>query len=700
MLTWAPALLLWLGALHLRKRTGLGPAAAHLCVLLCSVLLLSAAAMLNVLPYATAALLLGFAVLSVLDAKREGPAAWCGGVRAFLTRPVQLWLGAAALLTVVFAVQQPVLSYWDEYMITGVNARVMCVSGLMYRVAQSPGIALDDPCGTAVLAYLYQFFRPDFSDSDFYLSYAYLYLAVFAAAAEAVQCRGAGRRAGTLFFIALALTPFFQGYHTWTPDFSSITYGYVNCQADFMLGVGMLACAVLYLAAPQKRWYWAALAFTCLLKEAGVLLGAVFCAVLAVWRLPRRGAGARAWWQWGGDIVLDLFAAMAAYLVWMVYQNLSGSQSPAAGFALAGVLAALWLGWRAMGGPRRERARAALRRAGILLTRLRVWVLPAAAAAIAGALIWLRFGMRGSLISGRVDDALAVLRGILFAAGRSPLWQSTLQMEVESFFTEHLFAPLPDCFMVLVLVALVLAACLLVRGAGLRLRLLLGQAVLCLGAWAYLVTMAYYIGVYVETLGMMEYPRYFTPYLFGWVYITLLQLLTLPVQTAAVPQRALAAACAAACVWQMALIGPEHTVLAAPQNYMHPALTVRAYADGAAAVLQPGDHVYLAAPIADTFDHLVADYVLYPLRTGVARQTPADVDYSVAFRAGACDDPHNAASPAEFAARMQADFDYILIVGDDGGFADDYGALFTDGAQIGGLYRVTQNAVPFERVPL
>lgn len=700
MLTWGPALLLWLGALHLHKETGLPPAAAHLCLLLTALLALCAAAMLNVLFGAAAVLLAGCLLSTLADIRREGPQAWCAGARAFLTRPVVLALAAGAVLTAVFALQQPAFTYWDEFYIAGINAKVTQLSNLLYTVAESPARATEDPCGPAVLSYLYQFFSRNFSEGDLYLSYGYFYFAVFAAAAEQVERRGAGRRAGSVFFMALALTPLLQNYHAFSADYSAISYGYISALPDYMLAVGMLACAALYLAAPSARWYWAALLFTAFMKESGVLFAAVAAVALAVWRAPRRGAGRGAWPRWLGGTALDVAVASAGYLVWLMYRQVCGSGSAVPGLAAAALLAAAAVLWRALGAGRRARCRAAAARFWAKWAR---WLGLTAAAVLAAALAVLgRSGGLGYAVQ-RIGEAGRILGGIFVPALRSEGWQNTLDMEVHSFFHERLLYPLPDWGLVALLTLLVLAALALERDRARGVRVLLVHAALGLCAVAYLITMAYFVTHHVETLGMMEYGRYFTGYLFGWVYLLLLLLLSSPGK--AQWQQILALAWAVFCVGATASMGLDHTAAAAPENYRRQDGGMRCMAAQAATALQPGDRVYLVIEKLDSFSGLAMGHMLYPALVNCPK-VDTQLDYNVLFctardPADPYADRYYLATPAEFAANIQRNFDYVLVSGDDGDYARDYGALFEGGLEVGALYRVTQDTdVPFRRVPV
>lgn len=696
MSTWIPAALLWLGAMRLHRKSGLAPASAHLCVLLGAVLALSLAAMLNVIFYAAAALYAGILVCTVLDVRRQGVRAWGGALRAFLTRPVLLAMAGGAVLGVVFLAQEPAFMYWDEFLIAGTNAKILHLSGLMYRVAESAAMAVEDPCGGPVLSYLYQFFSPAFSEAGLYLSYGYLYFAVFAAAAEQVEARGAGRQAGSLAFLALALTPFFLGYHTFTADYSAISYGYATAQVDYMLAVGMLACVALYLAAPRARWYWLAIAFTCLLKESGVLFTAAVAGVLAMQRLPARGAGRGAWLRWLGAMLTDVALGAACYIAWLAYLSLSGSASPAPGFTAAALLAAVCLAWHCLGETRRAACRAAC---GRLRAWLAHWAGPVAlgAAGLAAALLLSgRFGF----FTKRATQAGRILAGFFVPGLRAGAWQQTLDLEVEGFFRERLLYPLPDWLTVLLLTLLVLVACLAQRRRGGGLRLLFTHLLLCVGAVAYLITMAYYVSSYYKNMGMVEYPRYFTSYLFGWAYILFLLVLTLP--GAVDGRRLLAMAAAVACAANFACIGPEHTIIAAPQNYRQEVRQTQALAAEADATVQPGERIYLVTARGDTYTPMVLCEHLYPALTDCPRGA-SSYNYSLVFSARA--DPkdpdgkkYNFATAEEFAADMQRNFDYILVC-DGRAYARDYGALFEGGLEPGRLYRVTQEAqAPFRRV--
>lgn len=687
MLTYGPLILVWLGALHLHKKSSLPPAAAGLTVMLGSVVVLSAAAMLNVLRPATAVLLLGFAACTVLDLRREGPPAWAGSLRAFCTGPVLLALGAGALLAVVFAVREPLFTYWDEFFITGMNAKAMFCGDLMYRVGDMAAISTEDPCALPVLSYLCQYFNTVFSEGDLYLSYAYFYFAVFAAAAEVAERSPAGRRAGPPLFLVLAVTPFLQGYHAYTLGYRYISYGYVNSLADFPLAVGMLACVVLYLAAPRTRWYYVAFFFTALLKEAGVLLAAVAVVVIALQRLRERPLGWRGWLRWAGGSMADLFAAMLGYLLWMIYLQLSGSTSPLPGFAAAAALGAAALLWYALGARRRAACRAVLRRAGETVT---LWLLPVGTAAIVLGLAFLKTSGRFSFAAGRIGQAIDILRSFFDPALRNEGWQQALEAFGESFRVEHLFLPFPDWLTVVLLFVLAGGAALLCRRRDGCL-LALTQVWLSLAALAYLNVTAYFVGIYMTTQNMMEYSRYFTSYLFGWVYIVFLLALVTPRRRRW--GRALALASALLCVAIMADMGLDHTVLAAPDNYKDGVYEMRKQAQAASAWLNAGDRVYLVFPTLDGYTYMYGQFSLYPALAGKAK-VDTGVDYGIIYCAerdpnDPYSDRYHLAAPDEFMAMLQRNFDYVYVAGDTGSYARDYGALFEGGLEIGGLYRIT-----------
>lgn len=375
--------------LALACATGLDAALLPLPVLSGTAAVLLAAACLGVLPgglwLCYAALLVGALAL----VRRAGP----GKLRAVPASPgFWMFLGGAAFFWLLFAVQQPMFTQWDEFTAWGLAPKMVKEMDALYAADPVNLTAYHTYPGTSLISYFFQGLSPQFSEWQCLAALDALMLACVAAATALPRRRWPH---SILLFGLGAMLPFF---------FSTLPAGtpstvYANAMADLPMAMLFGGVLCLYFAGGRFGPLLAApaLALLAMTKDIAFAYGliAVFVMGVDLWlaepRRLRRAVGLTA---------LLALPVLAVFLIWGRYtaavDPASGTDSVgSAGLSYGAVLVG---GLRQLLGIGREEKFAQLMTlmGEAFLTR-RVCLLGSGAAAVgiitaAAALAWLASG--------------------------------------------------------------------------------------------------------------------------------------------------------------------------------------------------------------------------------------------------------------------------------------------------------------------
>ena len=251
-LLYALALLLLLcGACAiLGEKSGLSPALLPLPVLSCAVVLLYLCGIAGILRAGAVLVLLALAAVWVLGLVQLRPA----GVRkawqnALCTPGFALFLGGAAFIWVLFCVQEPMFTQWDEFTAWGLAPKMVVERGAFYVADPVNLKASFTYPATSLLAFLFQPFGL-WAEWACLAAIDTLALACLAAAAALPRAKWAE---GILVFAAGFLLPYFFS----ATAAGSYAVQYVNAMADLPLAMLFGGTLRLYIAVGRHKYaYW------------------------------------------------------------------------------------------------------------------------------------------------------------------------------------------------------------------------------------------------------------------------------------------------------------------------------------------------------------------------------------------------------------------------------------------------------------
>ena len=251
-LLYALALLLLLcGACAiLGEKSGLSPALLPLPVLSCAVVLLYLCGIAGILRAGAVLVLLALAAVWVLGLVQLRPA----GVRkawqnALCTPGFALFLGGAAFIWVLFCVQEPMFTQWDEFTAWGLAPKMVVERGAFYVADPVNLKASFTYPATSLLAFLFQPFGL-WAEWACLAAIDTLALACLAAAAALPRAKWAE---GILVFAAGFLLPYFFS----ATAAGSYAVQYVNAMADLPLAMLFGGTLCLYIAVGRHKYaYW------------------------------------------------------------------------------------------------------------------------------------------------------------------------------------------------------------------------------------------------------------------------------------------------------------------------------------------------------------------------------------------------------------------------------------------------------------
>ena len=318
-LLYALALLLLLcGACAiLAERFTLSPALLPLPVLSGAVVVLYLCGVAGFLRVGAVAVLLALAAVWVVGLVQYRPAGVADAWKKAASVPgFTLFLGGAAFIWVLFCVQQPMFTQWDEFTAWGLAPKMVVERGAFYVADPVNLKASFTYPATSLITFLFQPFGP-WAEWACLAAIDTLALACLAAASALPRERWAG---GVLVFAAGFLLPFFFSA---TPT-GSYAAQYVNAMADLPLAMLFGGTLCLYFAVGRRKIaYWLValpLAVLTLTKDICFAYGliAVFLIGLDLWLAadePCRKAFPKALLRAGAlaVIVLAAFSSWGRY---------------------------------------------------------------------------------------------------------------------------------------------------------------------------------------------------------------------------------------------------------------------------------------------------------------------------------------------------------------------------------------------------
>lgn len=640
-----PIIFLDLCGMLLRSKWNMDSAESYLIALMGSVAVLYIGGILNLLLPVAVGLFAGILILLAIVVKK-GRAK--GLSFAAVLKPKE-YFGPFVLLNhfscivfaVIFSVSDPLFYYWDELAFWGTSAKAVKVFDRLYSVWPTP-LHNHLPPANALLSYFFSFFAAEFRPYLLLLSYAFLFFAVFAVAAELAYRKSDSLPFAAATYILLLLSPFMCVTHQEGINYQTLLYAYGTAMVDFNIAVVFLSVVVLYLRDPAKMWYLLPCVFLVNMKNTGVFFALLAMCVILCFTLFDAPAKKRVRETIKkGAILLAVIAV--SYGSWFVHLDAFE--------------------------PKSEQQ--------IVLQD------PAY--------------LQQQAEDVRPDTALSQSAlSILVPSLRSENYRFVMSEMRRAFLQEKSNLFLPDRYFVAVLTAAgILISMLFPKGK--QLRALCVSSGLAVGCYIYCAAISYFISYYPE--GLIEYPRYMSSYYFLWGYTILLLAVS-----SEKGRRAKQAAFCAVSLAALLLIGKtglDYTAINAPDTpylaYRESEQRLQPVRD----ILKKDDRVYLVLPDLSTWGYIEDRYHLMP---AICNQDTdgIGVDFTISFREALDADSdrqyYNIASPQQYAQLMRKHFDYVYVVDPDEEFRESYSHLFSDGMTKDTLYQVTDKDVPMQVV--
>ncbi|MGN0983521.1 MAG: hypothetical protein ACI4OI_01650, partial [Gemmiger sp.] len=294
--------------LALSARIGVDAALLPLPVLSAASVVLLAAGCVNRLPWG---LWLCYALLAAgtcLILVRHG----AGVLRRALPSPgFWLFLGAGALFWVIFAVQQPLFTQWDEFTAWGLAPKMVKEMNALYAAEPVNLTAYHTYPGTSLVSYFFQGLSPRFTEWQCLAALDILLMACLAAATALPP--GRWPHSILIFAVGALLPYFFSTLPAGTPSVA-----YANAMADLPMGMLFGGVLCLYFGGrEQGRWLaLPALALLTMTKDITFAYGLIAVFVMLVDRLL---AVPRQWPRSLGNAVVLAAPVLGVFLLWGRY---------------------------------------------------------------------------------------------------------------------------------------------------------------------------------------------------------------------------------------------------------------------------------------------------------------------------------------------------------------------------------------------
>lgn len=593
--------------------------------------------------------------------------------KAFFSPAMVYFLLASLAVIVLFAVRQPIFNEWDEFSFWGIAPKVVKTENQLYTY--NPGemrVSTFVP-GLVMLDYAFQFLGASFVPWKVYAAYDILFFAVFAAAFSMLRRRHwyiAAPASVVLTLVPYLVTVYQRGIYVQTT--------YMSAYSDIPMGLLFGAGLVLYFAQRQKTpilLTGAVLGVTasCLSKDMGFALCLIAAAIICFDLLFVQKE----------DVRFVRLGGIWGKLCWCA--------------VLVGAPLAAFFGW-------------AVHMSVVMGTN--------------------RFEIGGSANMGMVQMVLTGLMELV-GIGRTQKFTDIMQMMWDSYFNTRLTmfnlgaldSSLGRVFsgsgfvMTLVILVILLAAFLLgdrrmrVRTAWVALWSTLGFAAF------YIFTGFTYVYVFkqAEAYALADYNRYVYPYFAGWLVLALTMLCASlkNARPGGLGMLFLLVLCGG-CLWRAdAFLQPQLTVLDYPDSHYAGRRLQMEQVAQAKQYLTRDDRVFIVSMTQQGAGWFQLYYEFYP-DVGVDYSFGAGEEFSpdIVRRADALPDsfteeqveyfstqPFTPQVWCEYLEASGCTAIYLDVYSD--AFAQDYGALFTDGLRSGArVYRIEGTGADMRFVPL
>ncbi|MBR5251465.1 MAG: hypothetical protein IKV52_01420, partial [Oscillospiraceae bacterium] len=569
--------------------------------------------------------------------------------------------------TAILFIAQPKLYYWDEIRIWGASAKIVKEYDRLYSV----GINLSSndrnyPAGHTILNYFYSFFEQNYSEILQLAAYGMLFFAVFAAAGKLVEQKTGKKALSIGTYFALVMLPFVQNqHHIDFVGYSSISYAYGTTMVDFNLAVVFLAVLVLYFADMDNVWYVLPSVYLITVKKAGIFFALLAFCVIFCFAFFSDKFDIRKLKKVALVLVFALVIPLASYFAWNVHLDHYAPQEMDSPYKLTAA-----------------DYKATLLAANIVSETdiiAKVKYMTADEGVVPQKTELSTF-----------DRIMRRLQSDRFAE---------ITEDMKTYFEENCeLVNVRDKYLIIGLLVLGVVVAVFAERKY-RVALVLTSVGLTAGCFVYALCMSYQMVSYNDQ--MVEYPRYMLSYYYGWIFVMLIITLVF-VQRKTLIKKLIVYFIAAACVMYVYSIGPDRTIIDAPDDLYSEYQQLEQKLEPVNEIVGKDDRVLLVW--MSGYDDILYNhkYYLMPAICNVDTQG-TDIDFSVNFRNPdtyqGSEDYFNFATEEVFGQILLQYYDYLYVCNEfDTEFADGYKGLFDSEVTANTLYRVTDGEFILQKV--
>ncbi len=575
-------------------------------------------------------------------------------LKTYFTLPNVLSISAMLMFFVIYVIQNPLFSYWDEYSFWGTAAKIAIETDNFAPIYKFNFLWNEYViAGSTALVYLLHFFGNTFNDYGHYFAYTVMTISSFATVAEYIQDKTKVKFITPLTFLLLFLLPFLQNNHSIDADYYSISYAYGTSMVDFLLVTYMVSAVVTYLSSPKIPYFIMPLFVLAASKDVGIFFALLSICVIACFAIFIKHNNKK---MYVIKVVILIIAAVTAYstnILWVHHLHINDND--------ASQETPYFSPWH------------------------------------------LEYQREVSVAQNSTIEIIPAEKdGNLLLQIVSPEYRTSAQNAVlndiwAQFNNSSTAVQIPDKYLVIILIVVGLI-CSFIIDKKYRLALILANLGLPIGYFLYCSAISLFIANFND--GMVEYPRYSLTYYWFWIYFVCSLLIIACVTIKKYLPIYLLLLIVVSAVY---VRGVDYTVVSAPDNPHNIATEYKLELEKYQEIFNTAEHIFMVAPRFDDYKYMLGlhNAIPAPVNADINRVT---FDFSMNFsnKEFLTDETLKyfiVANDEEFLQIIFETFDYILILHPQEEFVNSYGEFFDKEPTEFALYKINQSStVPFESV--
>ncbi len=598
--------------------------------------------------------ILSFCVVLFVDKKELSKAYF----KTYFTLPSVLSISAILVFWVIYFIQKPLFSYWDEYSFWGSAAKIATQSDMFPMIYEYIYIWNEAiTAGSTALVYVMHFFGNTFNDYGHYFAYTVMMIASFGALTEYLQSKFTAKFLTPIIFVFSILLPFLQNNHSIDADYYSISFAYGTSMPDFLLVTYMIAAVVMYLSSPKIPYFFVAIFVLSTTKDVGVIFAALSLCIIICFMFFIKQKDKTSMFKKITLVILAAIISAVPFLFWhfhviTTYNPVYFLEYTTPDFTVP----------------------------SDLQTDETLYTIPTENNVIIPP-----------------EQTGTLIHQVFFEEYRNSAQNAVYNDMWMQFSNSSTAVQIPDRYLVVLLFATGMI-CSLIIDKKYRLALILANIGLPTGYFLYCSVLSIFIANFND--GMVEYPRYSLTYYWFWIYfVYAVFVVAMAKYKKHIPIYALTLLIF--CV--VYARGTDYTVISAPDNHHSIATEYKLELEKYQDVFAQADNIFMVAPRFDDYHYMLGLHNAIPAPVNAdIKGTTFNFSKNFSNKEYLTSEtlPHYIiATDEEFLQIVFETFDYILILHPQEEFVSSYGEYFDTEPEKFTLYKVNKDAtIPFESV--